>query len=230
MSAPLRDTALQCPRCGTWFLTTVVAGPVRVSYTRTDFHQRVPGLEPIALLVHVCATCGFAGLDGEFASDPVAAASMLALRARDAPTLAVETTAGSGRYEAAAALAERSGAGARPVGELYLAAAWCCVEERDAEAERFFRRKAARAFEAALSAFDAVREEDRAILTYVVGELWRRIGDRAAARTWLDRAVEEACARRARGWLPALAVQQRDAPREWLTTPQVRAWRRDRRG
>ncbi|MHB1223043.1 MAG: DUF2225 domain-containing protein [Gemmatimonadaceae bacterium] len=227
MSAPLRDTALQCPRCGTWFLTTVVASPMPVAYTRTDFHQRVPGLEPVAHLAHVCTSCGFAGVDRNVQSDPVGAASMLALRAPDARPLATETTTASERYETAAAIAEHQGGGAWEVAELYLAAAWCCVEERDMEAQRFFRRKAAWAFEEALSSYDAVQAGDRALLTYVVGALWRRSGDRARANAWFHWVAETASTDGGRGWLRALAVQQRDAPREWLTTPQVRAWRRE---
>ena len=58
-----------------------------------------------------------------------------------------------------------------------LRAAWCCVDEGDIEAERYFRRLAAWTFEQALSSYDGVAAEERAVLTYLVGELWRRIGD-----------------------------------------------------
>jgi len=54
---------------------------------------------------------------------------------------------------------------------LLLRAAWCCVAEQDAEAERFFRRKAARAFESALARYDDVRRDRRAEVSYLVGEL-----------------------------------------------------------
>ena len=65
----------------------------------------------------------------------------------------------------------------RKLTDLLLRAAWCCVDEGDSEAERFFRRKAAWKFEEALGSFDGVGREERAVLTYLVGELWRRIGD-----------------------------------------------------
>jgi hypothetical protein len=94
---------------------------------------------------------------------------------------------GSEKYEAAAKVAEWQGLEPRHVADLLLRAAWCCVDEGDVEAERFFRRKAAWAFERSLDAFDGVAREERAVLTYLVGELWRRVGDPRLAREWFDR-------------------------------------------
>ena len=53
---------------------------------------------------------------------------------------------GSEKYEAAAKVAEWQGLEPRHVADLLLRAAWCCVDEGDVEAERYFRRKAAWAF------------------------------------------------------------------------------------
>ena len=75
----------------------------------------------------------------------------------------------------------------RHIADLLLRAAWCCVDEGDVEAERFFRRKAAWKFEESLSSFDGVAREERAVLTYLVGELWRRVGDGGQASSWLNR-------------------------------------------
>jgi Uncharacterized protein conserved in bacteria (DUF2225) len=59
------------------------------------------------------------------------------------------------------------------------------------EAERFFLRKAASAFTAALDAGDGVAREERAVATYLVEELWRRIGDTTTAAQWFNRVSEE---------------------------------------
>ena len=84
------------------------------------------------------------------------------------------------------------------------------------EGERFFRRKAASSFESALSRYDEVSRDRRAEYTYLVGELWRRVGERAKAREWLDRVAGEVADPAAEGWILSLAMQQRDQPREWL--------------
>jgi hypothetical protein len=99
---------------------------------------------------------------------------------------------------------------------LLLRAAWCCVDEGDVEAERYFRRRAAWAFERALAAFDGVAREERAVLTYLVGELWRRVGDGALARAWFDRVPGEVADPATQQWVLDAARQQRDRPREWF--------------
>jgi uncharacterized protein (DUF2225 family) len=130
--------------------------------------------------------------------------------------LSAAGVAGSEKYEAAAKVAEWGGADARHVADLLLRAAWCCVDEGDVEAERFFRRKAAWAFERALSGYDGVAREERAVLTYLVGELWRRSGDLGQARAWFDRVPAELTDPAAQQWISKAALQQRDHPREWF--------------
>ena len=60
--------------------------------------------------------------------------------------------------------------------------------------------------------------EERAVLTYLVGELWRRVGDATQATAWFNRVPagdHEHAQQRSNGILDA-ARQQRDCPREWF--------------
>jgi len=123
---------------------------------------------------------------------------------------------GSEKYEAAARVAEWAGAEPRQVADLLLRAAWCCVDEGDVEAERYFRRRAAWAFEQALSAYDGVAREERAVLTYLVGELWRRVGDGRQARGWFEQVPHEVVDAGSQQWVLDASRQQKDAPREWF--------------
>ena len=123
---------------------------------------------------------------------------------------------GSEKYEAAAKVAEWAGAEPRQVADLLLRAAWCCVDEGDVEAERYFRRRAAWAFEQALSAYDGVAREERAVLTYLVGELWRRVGDGRQARSWFEQVPHEVTDAQGQQWVLDASRQQKDAPREWF--------------
>ena len=100
--------------------------------------------------------------------------------------------------------------------DLLLRAAWCCVDEGDVEAERFFRRKAAWAFEQALESYDGVARDERAVLTYLVGELWRRAGDCRLASAWFNRVPGEVTDVQSQQWVLDAARQQRDCPREWF--------------
>jgi uncharacterized protein (DUF2225 family) len=105
---------------------------------------------------------------------------------------------------------------ARHIADLLLRAAWCCVDEGDVEAERYFRRHAAWKFEETLGAYDAVPREERAILTYLVGELWRRIGDIKSATTWFEAVGDEIVDLQNQQWVLDAAEQQRVNPREWF--------------
>jgi len=212
----VREIALRCPVCATWFQSAAMDQASGYARTSTDFHRRIDGAEPVAYEVDLCTACGFAGPRDDFASDPVSATSAAALEAREATTSTVANVTASEKYEAAAARAASSGEGRGIVADLLLRAAWCCVHERDPEAERFFRRGAARAYELALAQYDDVPRSKRAEVTYLVGELWRRVGDDVRAREWLERVAEEVVDEEAQDWLVRLAAQQRDKPREWM--------------
>jgi hypothetical protein len=55
------------------------------------------------------------------------------------------------------------------------------------------------------------------VLTYLVGELWRRVGDAKLAGEWFDRVPSEIVDRAAQQWVLDVARQQRDCPRDWFT-------------
>ncbi len=132
--------------------------------------------------MHMCGSCGYAGAACDFGDDVQATAELRhKVWSELAPTSRRMSIVGSDKYEAAVRVAEWQGADLRQVADLLLHAAWCSVDEGDLEAERYFRRKAARAFEAALSQWNEIAREDRALITYLIGELWRRVGDQAKA-------------------------------------------------
>jgi hypothetical protein len=71
-------------------------------------------------------------------------------------------------------------------------------------------------FEECLQAYDAVPQEERAILTYLVGELWRRIGDSRKAAMWFDHVAGEVTDLQSQQWVVDAADQQKVNPREWF--------------
>jgi uncharacterized protein len=213
----LLDLELTCPVCFRAFSSQAVFPTGLTARTRTDLHEQVPGVQPLPYLVHTCMTCGYSGNDRDF-GDRVHVARTIATNVWDelAPKLAAGAISGSEKYEFAAKVAMWRGAAPERIGELLLAAAWCCVDEGDIEAERYFRRKAAWMFEAALASWDGVAPGMRALLTYLVAELWRRVGDLEAATEWFDRVPSEVVAPVSQRWIIRAARQQRNDPREWF--------------
>jgi hypothetical protein len=101
------------------------------------------------------------------------------------------TMPGSEKYEAAAKVADWRWADARTVGDLWLRGAACCVLEGDVEAERYFLISAVAWLAEALDGDEEVRTRERAGLTYLIGELWLRIGNTRRATEWFERVPSE---------------------------------------
>ena len=213
----LQHIDLRCPICDNRFRSQAVVSTNSFGGKRTDFHERAAGTQPLPYLVHMCGRCGYSGSERDF-TEEAEVSPMLKEHVWNelAPKLACASAVGSEKYEAAAQVAEWQSMEARYVADLLLRAAWCCVDEGDTEAERFFRRRAAWMFERALSSYDGVALEERAVLTYLVGELWRRTGDTKAATSWFDRVADEVTDPQNQQWVVDAAKQQRDCPREWF--------------
>jgi uncharacterized protein (DUF2225 family) len=164
----------------------------------------------------MCSECGYSGGEADFTAptevSPVLKQHVLTELAPLRPTL----VCGSEKYEAAAKVAQWQGMDSRYIADLLLRAAWCCVDEGDVEAERYFRRHAAWKFEEALAAYDTVPREERAILTYLIGELWRRVGDLGKSTQWFETVAGEVSDPQNQQWVMDAADQQRLNPREWF--------------
>lgn len=213
----LTEIQLTCPVCGNSFQSTAVLSLSGYERRTTDFQEFGSGTQPLRYLVHSCAGCGYSGAESDFGGGNFLS-PMLQQRVRRelAPQLGGRTLLGSEKYEASATIAEWLSADPRQIGDLLLRAAWCCVEEGDHETERYFRRRAAWCFEEALARVDADRLRERAALTYLIGELWRRIGDTGRARRWFDLVPGEVVDWAGQQWIIDLARQQRDTPKDWI--------------
>jgi uncharacterized protein len=213
----LRQIELCCPICDNCFHSQAVVSTNAFGGKRTDFHERAAGTQPLAYLVHMCGRCGYSGAERDF-SEKSDVSPILKEHVMNelAPNVNTRGISGSEKYEAAAKVAEWQGLEPRYIAELLLRAAWCCVDEGDIEAERYYRRIAVLQFEASLAEYDGVPREERAVLTYLAGELWRRIGDERRSKEWFDRVPDEVVDPQEQQWVMDAAQQQREDPREWF--------------
>lgn len=212
----LRQIELCCPSCGNEFNSQAVVSTNAFGGKRTDFHERAAGMQPLPYQVHMCDRCGYSGTERDFTDQTDISPLVREHVWSELSPYVGAPVSGSEKYEAAAKVAEWQGADSRYVGDLWLRAAWCCVDEGDIEAERFYRRHAAWAFEQALEQYDSIPREERAVLVYLVGELWRRIGDAHQADAWFDSVPEEVTDPVGQRWVIDVAKRQQTDPREWF--------------
>ena len=211
----LTEISLTCPVCDKDFTSTSVGDRQGRTSKRTDFQEYVAGSTVLPYTVHQCPRCGYAAMPEGFEA-PVDAMLQLRVWNELMPRLADGEQVGSDKYDAAAKVALWRSEESRRIGDLWLCAAWCCVEESDTEAERYFRRLAAWAYEDALSSFDGVPRDERAVFAYLIGELWRRVGDERTARRWFSRVPMEVTNAKQQRWVLDAATRQALAPHEWF--------------
>ena len=213
----IQEITLECPVCENRFDSRTVASTNGFGGKQTDFRERAAGTQPLPFLVHTCDRCGYSGELEDFSGEvEISPALRDHVWSELAPRLLSGPLPGSEKYELAAKAAAWQDAEPLRVAELLLRAAWCSADEGDHEAERYFRRHAAWAYQAALGTWDGVPLGERAVITYLVGELWRRIGDLTAARAWFGRVRGEIVDGAAQRWILDAARQQVDNPREWF--------------
>ena len=207
---------LTCPNCSWEFDSARANGSDERGLKYTDFRLQTQGAGILRYGVHLCEHCGFAGPEAWF-TNPEGVGYEVQRHVWDELTPRLSSALPvSERYEFAARVAVWDGISTRSIADLWLRAAWCCVDEGDIEAERYYRRHAAWSFEKCLDSYDGVERGERAVLTYLVGELWRRIGDTVRANVWFERVSDEVVDERTQGWLVRCAKQQQNDPREWF--------------
>jgi uncharacterized protein (DUF2225 family) len=77
------------------------------------------------------------------------------------------------------------------VGDSFLNASWLARAQRNRDKERLYQREAVRRFEEALEIGECETQDRRAVTSYLVGDLHRRLNRRRRAETWFHRAREE---------------------------------------
>lgn len=214
----LQPIDLVCPVCDNHFRSHSVVSTNSFGGKRTDFHERAAGAQPLPYLVHTCTACGFSGVERSFVEGAEVSAHVRSqVLTLLTPRIADQSlVTASDRFDAAAKVAEWQGDHPRHIADLLLRAAWCCVDDGDHEGERFYRRAAAHRFAEALTHESGVAPSERAVLTYLIGELWRRVGEDDLAHVWLTRVDGEIIDRDDQQWVLDAARQQRTAPREWF--------------
>lgn len=210
MTTPM-PVSLKCPCCGNEFesmslRSTNTGGPLT-----TDLYRHAGGFPYLPLMVHGCTQCGYSGHMGAF--DPKEATTGLKEWVRDNLKPIPDRYSTGAKYENSARIAEHKGVPSYEVANIWLRAGWCAPEP--GEPGVHYRREAVSRFEAAMDA-GTVPKDERALVTYLIGELHRRVGNPDKAKAWFARVPDAVGDNAERKWLIDLAIQQSTDPKEMV--------------
>lgn len=180
-----------CPVCEARFRVAAVHSSGS-SGADSDFRPHHWGPDPLPGYVHSCLECGFSGYTQDF-DDGVSEMVMRKIRKFLSPRTRDLSRANAPyfRYEFLALIYEWDDRSSLEVAEGFLRASWVARACDNREKERLYQREAVRRFEEALEIGECERQEDRAVVSYLIGELHRRLNRKRRAETWFHRSLEE---------------------------------------
>lgn len=187
----LRQEMRACPVCESRFPISLVTSSGSFG-ADSDFRPRFWGPDPTEHFVQACMQCGFSGTEDDFL-DGVTEGVIRKIRKFLTPRTR-DLTKPSGafyKYEFLALIYEWEDRSSREVGDGFLRASWIARGVGNREKERLYQREAVRRFEEALEVGECGTQEERAVMSYLVGDLHRRLNRRRRAETWFHRAAEE---------------------------------------
>lgn len=210
---------MRCPECDTNFPAEIVRSTGSGGVLESDLCYRAGGLFVYPFLVVVCPGCRFAAYHQEFVLlgeyprysqyHPIQRALGEFLRARR------RLYPGSEKYRLAALSSRRRNAYALQQAHLHLRGSWCARKEGDAAAERYHQEQAVRLFRDGL--VQGCSGVETAMLTYLVGELYRRLGRFAEAEAAFDGVREDLLP----DWLRPGFAAMRERARRRDSLPQM---------
>lgn len=212
--AATREIELECWVCGEQFVREEPRA-YAVTGRGSDLCPQPVGFNPLPLLLHTCPTCGFTA-DGrgfhrsqhdEEVRNWVLAGGLTRV-ADEMPD------ADCARYEMAALCeARRIQPSALQLAEYYLAASWLAQLDEALDVVDDYQEKAAQYLEQALLVGE-LEDKERAVMTYLVGELRRRLGEFEAALKLFDEAAVQYAEHGGPQWMVRALNQQARMARE----------------
>ena len=205
---------IKCPCCKKKFKATTIVSTNFLGGETTDFHVLSLGAQPIFIQIYTCSFCGFSGYRNEF-ENSIDNNLKKNISEKLTPVIRNGENSPEKKYEYAALIAKWSNKQAIEIANRYLKASWCAKYLKLQEKEFFYRRQAIKYYEEALSK-NEIEKTQVAKITYLVGELYRRIGNKDKANLWFERVPQVAGEDKEKQWIVNLAKQQKENPKEFI--------------
>lgn len=185
----LQPFTFTCPLCGNAFETELVTSSNSFGPMHSDLYREASGTQPVCFFAHTCTSCGFSGFDGDFQPQQFSEEFRKKVAEIITPEIKARKIEPNGHYYLVALCAEWQGATPLALGRIYQMGAWCHRTKNEPEKEQFFLARAAELFERGIQAGEA-QGENKAVYMYILGDLYRRLGNPESAGEWYRKAIE----------------------------------------
>jgi len=185
----IQEHRFTCPLCGNVFDSKLIASTNSFGRLHSDFYREASGAQPICLFVHTCQDCGYTGFEGDFQPQTFPPEFSKQVGQIITPEVKGKDVGTNGHYYLAALCAEWRGASHQELGRIYHMGAWCWRTRDDKEKEWFNLFMAVENFEMALQNGE-IPQESRAMYAYIIGDIYRRLGEPDEAKMWYGRVPE----------------------------------------
>ncbi len=179
----LQPHTFTCPLCGNKFETQLIASTNSFGRLHSDLYKEAQGEQPVCYFVHTCTNCGYSGFEGDFMPQGFDQAFREKVEKIITPEVKARQIDTHGYFYLAALCAEWRGAPPYVLARIYHMGAWCYRIKGEKDKELFYLGEAVVNFEKALRQEDTPKE-NRAVYTYLIGDIYRRLGDPERAKEY----------------------------------------------
>ncbi len=208
LTTRLIQQQFDCPSCGNHFQAQVVES-VSHQGQDSDFFPHYLGDDPLPHFLAQCPLCQFCGYPDDFAAENRDGSKIEAGKIREIVGQPVfrKLPADAQRYYLAAKIYEELKRNPYHIGNLYLRGTWVCRREENRKAEIELQQLAVKFLKYSVEHSTIMNPDNLAVVTYLVGELYRRLEDKASAREWFG-SVEEMVFDQDQQWVLDLTRKQ----------------------
>jgi uncharacterized protein (DUF2225 family) len=197
-----------CPACSNEFEARIVRSVTHQGQD-SDFFPHYLGENPLPFFLVRCPECSFCGYPEDYAPSMKEKNQIAAVDIKQIlnQPIAKKLPEEALRFFLAAKIYEQNERNPYHIGNLYLRGSWCCrlLENRKLEIE--MQQLAVRFLKKSVDRSTIINPDNRPIVIYLVGELYRRLEDKKAAREWFG-TVEEYVIDTEQQWVLELTQKQ----------------------
>lgn len=208
MGTRFREKEFVCPVCKTSFLAPVVEAVTHQGQD-SDFFPHYLGPDPLPHFLVQCVSCGYCAypddFSGELGTEELPSPNRIKEILHQPLIKKLPDTAR--KYYLAGKLYEDQKRNPYHIGNLYLRGSWACRREENRKAEIEMQQLAVRFLRLSVEKSRVVNPDNMPVVTYLVGELYRRLEDKALAREWFG-FVEEFLIASEQDWVLELTRKQ----------------------